>query len=33
MGAGTVVKGDIPPHSQVTNERTLNIVTIERKTR
>ena len=31
IGAGTTVKGDIPPHSLVTNERTLNIVPIVRK--
>ena len=31
IGAGTTVKGDIPPHSLVTNERTLNIVPIVEK--
>lgn len=32
IGAGTVVKGDIPPHSLVTSDRNLNIIPIERKT-
>ena len=32
IGAGTVVKGDIPPHSLVTNDRGLHIVPIEKRT-
>ena len=28
IGAGTVVKGDIPPHSLVTNDRELKIIAI-----
>jgi acetyltransferase-like isoleucine patch superfamily enzyme len=31
IGAGTVVKGDIPPHSLVTGNRELNIVPIVKK--
>ncbi len=31
IGAGTVLKGDIPPHSLVTSNRILNIVPIEDK--
>lgn len=30
IGAGTVVKGEIPPHSLVTNDRGLNIVPIRK---
>ncbi len=32
IGAGAVVKGDIPPHSLVTSDRELNIVPIEKRT-
>ena len=32
VGAGAVVKGEIPPHSLVTNDRTLKIVPIETRT-
>ena len=31
IGAGAVVRGDIPPHSLVTNDRSLNVVPIVRK--
>lgn len=31
IGAGTVIKGDIPQHSLVTGDRSLNIVPIEKK--
>ncbi len=31
IGAGTVVKGNIPPHSLVTNDRGLNIAPIVKK--
>lgn len=33
IGAGTLVKGDIPPHSLVTSDRSLNVVPIVRKIR
>lgn len=32
IGAGAVVKGDIPPHSLVTSDRKMNIVPIEKRT-
>lgn len=32
IGAGVVVKGDIPPHSLVTSNRDLNIIPIENRT-
>ena len=31
IGAGAIVKGDIPPHSLVTSDRKLNIVPIRKK--
>ena len=31
IGAGAVVKGDIPPHSLVTSDRSLNIIPIEKR--
>ena len=31
IGAGTVVKGNIPPHSLVTSDREVNIVQIEKR--
>lgn len=33
IGAGTLVKGDIPPYSLVTNDRSLNVVPIVKKIR
>lgn len=32
IGAGAVVQGEIPPHSLVTSDRSLNIVPIEKRT-
>ncbi len=31
IGAGAVVKGNIPPHSLVTSDRSMNIVPIEER--